>query len=30
MPGFLMVASFGIATHYLKQVPIPDDDSAEV
>lgn len=21
---FLMVASFGIATHYLKQVPIPD------
>ena len=27
---FLMVASFGIATHYLKQVSIPDDDSAEV
>lgn len=27
----LMVASFGLATHYLiKEVPIPDDDSPEL
>jgi hypothetical protein len=26
----LMVASFAWASHYIKEVPIPEDDSAEL
>ena len=26
----LMVGSFALASHYLKEVPIPEDDSAEL
>ncbi len=26
----LMVASFALASHYIKEVPIPEDDSAEL
>jgi len=25
-----MVASFALASHYIKEVPIPEDDSAEL